>query len=324
MIQLIESFIRENTPAFSYKQEKDFSMMTENEKGDAANRVIDQLYQKTAERYVKLNLSTVEASQGDITKVEFYDTIKSTIVLLDRLAETSNIKKSDVYEVDEIRTAFMTLHDYKNEFILAFKKKSDVARILYTTMVVALLDATTIMMDSWLVYVKQPEGNYTLAMAKEQVVANRRAKRGELAITNIMRFNSMTTKGELKKMFTSVLEKAFIGQALAVIGLSITLIVLIRELTYFIFFSRAKIADSLNYQKKLLELNASTVAFNSDIDKAKRKEIIKNQAELIKTLETLSNAVAVSERQAAAETREAIETEKRETSHMSHIAQVLI
>ena len=81
----------------------------------------------------------------------------------------------------------------------------------------------------------------------------------------------------------------------AIIGGTILLVNVLRDLVYLFYNTRSKLSDHMKLMATFLEMNKANVEVNSSIPNEKRKKIIKKQADLAKTLRGLSEKIKVND-----------------------------
>lgn len=313
------TFIQENT-TITPKQYPELYNLTEAELAQGADKLLDKLYQKTVDRYAELDFGLIERSEGDWNKLPFAKTIEDTISFMRSLANASGLR-SYPRELTEIENAVSAISNNADEFKYAFKAKVDIVKILYTSIVMSIVEATSLIMDSWLKYVKTADGTYKFELAVEQMKEFN--KRGAVCMQTLVDFNQAVSKGGLNKLFKSANSSEFVGTAIAVLLATVTavsvFVVIMRNAVYYYYAARVSVADYLNYQARIIELNASRLAYSSEFDKKKRAEIVKKQEAAVKTLKDLSAKIDVTSRVAKDKSHELMVADKEKIESISNI-----
>ena len=85
---------------------------------------------------------------------------------------------------------------------------------------------------------------------------------------------------------------------------------LLRELTYYFYFSRMKTSDFLRHQAELLEINKDAVK-GSNLPAAKKKEVLRKQAQAAKRMTDFADRIAVDSRGTEKMVKNQIEQENK-------------
>lgn len=218
-------------------------------------------------------------SKGDIEKCKYY---KSTVESLDILTELMIKNEIPTYDVDVVKEAISNVKRFKPTFDLAFQLKQEYLIISYNTIVMAIVDSTSMIIADYMNYLVGPE------QSRYDSVKSRNDKsRGRISINNLQRFNNEVKMGHFETMANYMLDaqrKNFTGSGIVITGVVITalcsVIPITRELIYFYYGSRVKMSDYLNMQADFLELNKLGVQASSKSAQQK-KEIIKKQEKII-------------------------------------------
>jgi hypothetical protein len=146
----------------------------------------------------------------------------------------------------------------------------------------AVIDATSMIIADYSNYLVGPE------QSRYDTVKSRSDKgRGRISLENLQRFNGEVKVGHFSTMADYLLDsqrKNFTGTGIVIAGIVVTALVSIvpitRELIYFYYRSRVRIADYLDMQADFLELNRLGVEA-SNKSAQQKKEIIKKQEKII-------------------------------------------
>src|SRR5699024_2590008 len=97
----------------------------------------------------------------------------------------------------------------------------------------------------------------------------------------------------------------------AVIGGVIAAVMSLREMVFYMYYSRMKLSDYLKTQAMFLEINKQSLEANTNIPAKKRQDILKKQAEVIKKLNQWSDKIRVNSNLTTKEVKKNIENENR-------------
>lgn len=218
-------------------------------------------------------------SKGDITKCKYYDSTVESLDVLEELMVKNDIPTTDVEIVKE---SISNVKRFKPTFESAFQLKQEYLILNYNTIVMAIIDATSMIIAEYMNYLIGPE------QTRYDSVKSRNDKsRGRVSIVNLQRFNNEVKVGHFETFANFMLDaqrKNFIGTGIVMTGVVIAAMVaivpIIRELIYFFYSSRVRMSDYLNMQADFLELNKLGVEA-SNKSAQQKKEIIKKQEKII-------------------------------------------
>jgi hypothetical protein len=164
----------------------------------------------------------------------------------------------------------------------------------YNVLVAACVESVSTLISSYVDYVKRPD-------KVEFTIIKQKNSTGWISISNLDKFNQSVKTGDFSKVLNTVINsghEGFVGVddivvPIVIIGGVSILVPLIRELIFHFYYSRMKISDFLKVQATFLEMNKANVEVNSGIPVKKRNEILKKQAESIKTLNSWADKIKV-------------------------------
>lgn len=305
------------------KETRDF-IFSLNEAGQ--NKVLmsltSKLYEYITKRITDIDFGTIPDSKGDITKIEGYDNL---LDCLNVLKATLVEYKQDTEPVNEILEAIDNLYKRKDKFELAFKIKMELPILIYSTITMAVVSSTSLLITSAIEYIKIP-GSDDFKITLDKVGLNR--TRNNLLFQNIKRFNVACKKGDIDQVIDSVLKSGsskFTGvdtagiMSLVVIGaLALSIMPILRELIYFFYYSRVKIADYLEIQADLLQMNVYNVQRNADMIQKDKEEIIHKQSRIISIFRSLANKISIKNKTAEQKTKTDVELDNKKVTMTSH------
>jgi hypothetical protein len=262
---------------FVVKESRDhlnFRKLSENEKVEISKELVESLYKATTERSMGLDYDDVENSKGDITKIQDYSILFESIGLLRGMQ--SNLKEK-IEDLDTIINAHQNLINNTVNFEQGFRVDNTGVILLYNNLALALVASTSFLIATTVDYVKDPVGNYT-AHYRNNVAALK--GHPTIMINSLNKFNNLAVSGDLSKFFEySFSKKALVGigtatlatSAILAIGLAISIVPIIRELTYQFYHMRVSFADYLRLQANFLEMNRSRLGTMKHMKETSKK-----------------------------------------------------
>ena len=273
-------------------------VMTESniDKDKVYANISNYFYTKMVDKNMMPYLSKYADSKGNIERNKGY---KEMLTSLQYLKADSHMDVSrNALVVEE---AVLNLKARRKSFELCFgAKDSQLGKLMYSALNKACVVTTSLLIADSAVAV----GNI-----------QRKTERTPLSIEGLSLFNKYCKDGTVDKMLryelnignravTRTTREAGLIDALgdAVnIGVSVAsaFITAIRSLVYWVYYTRIDLADYLEQQAAYVELNRKALENRTDLDPAKKKQIIEKQKEWELRLLKLSDRIQVDEIKAA-------------------------
>ena len=272
--------------ASSYEDRKYISMLTESERLEVNGTLIQNLYRSVIERNT-IDFGDIPDSMGDIEKVKYYDTTLECLNILKSAPDSTDYIKTSV---SDVLSCISNMKGLKSLFGTGFRINHQFMQIMYNSMVMAIIDATSMLISDYVTYCMGADGRSSVNLDKN---------RGNVCLDNIRKFNKMYMKGDVTKSLNYMIseyKKSALGTTLVittvVIGVLLAIVPLIRELVYFFYSSKVKLYNYLELEAKFLELN-KTVVQASNKSAAEKKKILQNQEKKILELHRLADKLKV-------------------------------
>lgn len=275
--------------AKSYSERNEVMGLMEAEAEAVNNTMVSNLYKSAIEK-AYIDFDDIPESKGDITRYSGYSSMVQVLDLIEQLSVKYNTK---VPEVQIVRDAISNITAYRDSFEKGFKLEKEFIILLYNSMVYATVEATSIIISSYVDFVKRPD-------AVEFTIIKDRTRGGHTVIQNLQKFNKSVKNGDLAKVLRAVIntgKENLIGiddlvVPTIIIGAVITLVPLIRELIFGFYYSRMRLSDYLEQQAMLLEINKQNIE-SSNRPAREKTRIVKKQERTIQNLHRLSEKIKV-------------------------------
>ncbi len=223
------------------------------------------------------------------------------------VAQKQSIK---IEEIEVLEKTFSNLIAYRNVYQDGFALNKSFIQLQYNALVMACVEATSSIIASYMDYITRPSDI-------EFKIIKDKKNNGTHCITILRKYNDSVKSGEYQKLINAIVnhKDGFIGMEtgmvmVAIVGGALTIVPLLRELIFYFFYSRMKISEYLQIQAMLIELNRSHVE-SMNLTSKKKKEVLKKQEQMIKTLTKLSDKLKVSQKMATAKTMEEVKKEEK-------------
>lgn len=278
--------------AATFKARNTIYALTEAEANKVSNDLITKLY-KSAMSKAHIDFDDIPKSKGDITKYSGYKSMMETIGYIKGLEEKSSVK---IKELEIVEKAILNIVAYRSAFEKGFGLGKDYIILQYNTLVACCVEATSLLISSYVDYVRRVD-------KIEFTLVNTKVMSGGICVTNLDKFNKSVASGEFSKIINTVIKtgsEGLTGAEMALIPVAIIAgvaasVVLIRELIFYFYYSKAKLSDYLKLQVMFIEMNRNNLEANTQIPAAKKNEILKKQAELAKKLDSAADRLKVND-----------------------------
>lgn len=276
------------------------------------NQVNAALVQKLYESILKYNrydLGSIPKSKGDIEKIDWMTDTLECLTVLETLHNQHGIP---VQDIQEIRKTISIVSRLKRSFEFGFKVNNDYLVILYNTIVMAIMDATSELITNYTTYMVTPND------VKYSTVYKGGRGRGGISIDAIRRFNNLAKDGTLDSTVNTIVtnatknpagtrkkevatESLTVAASVAVGGIILSvlsllgikkIITLLRELVFHFYNSRVKFTEYLELQAAFLEMNRLTVQ-SSNRPASQKIQILQKQEKVILKLRRLADKIKI-------------------------------
>ena len=300
----ITKILLENCKTFS--ERRDLFSLTEAETLGVNNNMVNKLFQSAVNKS-HVDFGDIPKSKGDITKYSGY---KSMVESLDILKNLSLKNSHKIPQIETVQKALDNIVTNRNLFERGFKLNKEYVTLQYNTLVMSCVIATSALIVSYVDYVKRVD-------RVEFVIINANNTPGELCIENLTKFNKSVSTGDFIKVMNGIItsgSEGFTGTgtaiASAIIMGAIFGVTFMRDIVFYVYYSRVKIAEYLRVQALFLELNKNNInsqGYNMAADK--KEKVLRNQAVLIDDLKKYADMIDVSDRMATSNMKTDIKKE---------------
>lgn len=273
----------------SSKEDKTY--MTKMDKHDVHQingQAIQNLYELTIERS-NINFGDIPDSAGDIEKCKYYANTKQCLQVIEELYQKNHIVDETL---NTVKKAISNMLQFRPQFTLGFRLKHDYVMLTYNSLVMAIIDTTSLLINSYTNYIVSADPQYRLNNASDK-------ERGNITTKSLIAFNQACENGVMAQSLKYMLDTKtdqFLDTGVVVTGVIIagllSIVPIMRELIYFYYHSRVKISDYLKVQADFLEMNKLAVEASSKPPQ-ERKQIIKKQEKVISDLRRMSDKIMI-------------------------------
>lgn len=269
--------------------QKYMNTMSKHDVHQINGQAVQNLYELTIKRS-NIDFGDIPDSKGDIEKCKYFESTTQCLDVIKELLVKNNIADDTV---DVVKKAISNMLQFRPQFTMGFKMKHDFVMLTYNSLVMAIVDTTTMLIRSYTDYIVTAEPEYKLN-------TNADKKKGWVSLNSLRSFNQSCENGQMAQSLRYMLDsykKALVGAddiliTGAIVAILLSIVPVIRELIYFYYSSRVKMSDYLALQADFLEMNTLAVKASTRSPQ-ERKEIVKKQEKLIKDMRRMSDKIMI-------------------------------
>lgn len=276
-----------------------------------------KLYDNIVERVDDIDYGDIPATKGDITLLPNFTKLINCLDIIEKILIEF---KQDTDSVIIIQRAIENIQSRKDLFEKAYKFNIELPIITYSTMTLAVISATSLLISSCIEFIKTPaEQTFNVTIDK---VGLARSKQ-HMLFTNLKKFNNSCQKGEFDKAMNFITDSKIkkIGEAAisATVGSIIggaTVILLIlpilRELIFLFYYIRVRTSEYFDIQADLLQMNAYNIEYNETMDTEKKKKIAGKQFKIADMFRKIANKLSITTKEAEVKaTKDIVKEDKK-------------
>lgn len=272
--------------------------VNEEDQSKILTALTSKLYDNVVSKVDDIDFGEVPLTKGNITKLSNYDkmlescaTIKSIMLQFNQ-----DTKKN----IDQVTLAIENIASRKDLFIKGYMLNMELPIVVYNTMTLAVVKALSYMISNCIEFIKSPNSDsFDTIIERTSVMKTEQ----HLLFDNLRKFNSSCSSNELDRALDYVIKsgsKNFIGeymiagQAIAAIGILLSIIPIMRELIYFYYYNRVRASDYFALQADLLQMNAYNIQNSRpDLSKDEKAKIVNKQLTVMKAFRAVSDKISV-------------------------------
>lgn len=288
----------------------------EEDQTEVLHSLTNKLYDTIVDKSAEVDYGDIPKSQGDIDAVPNMEKVEASVDLLQQIMIQY---KQDTAPVDEIKTAIENVRMRRDIFKRGFMSGVQLVVFTYNTIVLAIVAATSFLIAGCIDFIKSPDGATFQASIDKIGYAK---SKNHLLFNNLRDFNAICKDKSLDNALNDVIRTtgkrligtaslAGFGVAAAVIVVLLNILPILRELTYFFFYTRTRISDWFNMQADLLELSAENVRVNNIDTQGDRKTVIKRQMALADRFRSVADFFMVDAKKSEQAAQGEIRVEKK-------------
>lgn len=277
------------------KKTRDALFLNEANGSRILTQLTSRLYDHIVKKTTDIDYGDIPKTKGDIKKLPVYEDLKDVCEIIKGLLVEFKEKSGPI---DVITLAIANVENRKDLFERAYRADCELPVMIYENVVYNIIAGISYLIATSIEFVKSPKDE-TFQMQIDKLGYTK--SKDHICYQALDKFNKACEKGDLNKAIEAVIGqrvKKFTGVVAATgvaVGIAVILgiIPLLRELVYFVYYSRTNTSEFFELQANLLQMNAYNVEANSAIDPEERKEIVRKQTAIAEQFRKISNALQI-------------------------------
>lgn len=298
-----EKAVTENFDLSDRETYKYLSTIEEADQNKVLLALTSKLYDHLVDKIDDIDFGDIPKSRGDITKLPNYDKVVDCVDIIKQILMSSH---QDLEPIETVESTIKYLVEYKETFIKGYQLNMELPMVVYNTTVLSIYSSISVLISSCIEFIKSPDGSgFDIALDKVQL----KKTKDSLLFRDLKAINSAFEHGTLPKALDAMVKqntKNFTGAEIvgtaaalgAVLGVILNIIPILRELTYFFYYSRTKVADYFDAQSALLQMNAYNLAAKATDDSKDIKQIQDKQLKIADKFKKFANVLSVKKNKA--------------------------
>lgn len=262
--------------------------MNKRDIGQINANLMQRLYKSMVE-FNTVDFGEIPDSKGDIKKLKCYEPTIECLDVVEKLASENHIKEP---AIGDTKLAIANIVTLKPQFTEAFKTNTEYIMVVYNTCVMAVLDATRLLITEYVNYITGPNKEPFKLTGKSD------RSRGLRSLECIRTFNKMVKDNTINNTLVglqSATASNLSGELaipFAIVAGLVAILTMSRQLILYFYQARVRAADYLEMEAMFLEANKLTVeASKAPTDK--KKKILMKQEKVILNLRRLADGLKI-------------------------------
>lgn len=272
--------------------------VNEDDQSRVLTALTSKLYDSVVDKVDDIDFGEIPATKGDITKLPSYErTVETANTIKDIM---SQFNQDTTKNIDQVLLGIENIASRRDLFKKGYMANMEMPIIIYNTMVMDVVMSLSYMISNCIDFIKSPNSDSFDAVVDRNALIK---TNHHLLFDNLRRFNETCKNGEFDKAMEYVIKSGtkqflggaiIVGESIAILGILLNIVPIMRELIYFYYYNRVRLSDYLALQADLLQINAYDVQHNRPgISKEDRDKIANRQLTVVKAFRTVSDKIAV-------------------------------
>lgn len=276
--------------------------INEDDQSQVLAALTSRMYDHIINKIDDIDYGDIPETKGDVTKLSNYEDLVDSLDVMKNLLGQYNQRSNPI---DIVLESLDNIRSRRELFEKAFRLNIDLPIVMYSTMVLAIIQANSYLISTCVEFIKMPNGEEYQATV-DRIAAVK--TKDNLVLKNLEKFNTCCKKGDFDKSMEYIISQstknlmgsstaAGIAGVVALTMLATNIIPIMRELVFFFFYARTQISDYFSIQSELLKINAQSVETDPYRKPKERKEIARKQYAIAGVFDKIANKIAIDTKQ---------------------------
>lgn len=273
--------------------------VNEEDQSRVLTALTSKLYDSIVDKVDDIDFGDIPGTKGDITKLAAYTRLLDTANTVKEIMKHFN--QPTEKNIDQVTLAIENIATRRDLFMKAYITNMELPIIIYNTMTMASVMSLSYMISNCIDFIKTPTtDSFDMVIERNSVVKTNQ----HLLFNNLKKFNDSCKNRDLDKALDFVIKSGskqflgsgavLLGQGIALIGILLNIVPILRELVYFYYYNRVRVSDYFAIQADLLQMNTYNLEHNRpNMSKDEKDKIIKKQLTIIKAFRAVSDKISI-------------------------------
>lgn len=277
--------------------------LDESEQDSVLLSLTGKLYAMIVDKVDDIDFGDIPDTKGDIEQLPNYEKITTCIATIKAVLQQY---KQPTDSIDEIQKALSNLVTRKDIFKRGYMANIEIIQVTYCEMAMAVVVSLSYMIAATIEYVKAPnEDGFQIALDKTGIARTKES----MIYGTLKKFNVACSNGQIEKAFEPLIKArvknlvgaddiAIVAGGMAIVAILANILPILRELTFFFYFTRTRISQYFDLQADLLDMNVAQLELADSVTVDDKKKVIKRQQSISSFFRNISNKVCIDSTQA--------------------------
>lgn len=261
-----------------------------------------KLYSMIVDKIDDIDYGEIPETKGDITLLTQYNKMNDCIDTLTKILQKYR-QPTDC--IDTIQAAMDNIENDRDLYKRGFATKVEIIMTTYNSIVLAIIASLSYMITVTVEFIKDGNGGFKATFDKAGIARTK----DSLTYSNLVHFNDACSKGQIRNAFEPLIKSkarnlavttlGAISVGIAVAGILMNILPIIRELVYFFYAGRVRISQYFDVQADLLEMNSQMLkSHDVEATEDENKHVARRQESIADAFRKIANFFAVKTKEA--------------------------
>lgn len=252
-----------------------------------------KLYSMIVDKIDDIDYGEIPDTKGDITLLSQYNRMNDCI---DTLTKILQKYRQPLDSIDTIRAAMDNIENDRDLYKRGFATKIEIIMTTYNSIVLAIIASLSYMIAVTVEFIKDGTNGFKAQLDKAGIARTK----DSLTYSNLVAFNAACSKGQIRNGFEPLIKArarnlavttlGAISAGIAVAGVIMNILPILRELVYFFYAGRVRVSQYFDVQADLLEMNAQMLkSHDVEATEDENKHVANRQISIANAFRKIAN-----------------------------------